>query len=280
MYEDWNEDDSFGSKSNLIKIKKNIEIIEEELISHGVDIEQLKDGRDDEELLKDGGDDEELLKDGGDDEELEVGEDNEDDDELLKELDSDNDEGNDMDVDENPDNSKEVDFSNRKSAAFSIHKMPTMEEKKETMARNSSRVINKFSSSDPEDVMEKRLRDWIDAIEYLKKNNLSKDQKTLLNILDRAEQIKKLQKRHNKDGDVELHEIPREIIPDDILGFTIKQRIDKFQNINKLISKSMNELKLIGGHNFKIFNEIKNKVAKENYERSIKLFKKQAALKK
>lgn len=42
----------------------------------------------------------------------------------------------------------------------------------------------------------------------------------------------------------------------------------------------MNELKVIGGHNFKIFNEVKNSTAKENYERSIKLFKKQTALRK
>ena len=77
-----------------------------------------------------------------------------------------------------------------------------------------------------------------------------------------------------------MYEIPGEITPEDLFGFSIKDRIEKFQKYNTIVDKSMNELKMIGGNNFKIFNTTKNPTAKENYEKSIELFKKQGELKK
>jgi len=114
----------------------------------------------------------------------------------------------------------------------------------------------------------------------LKKYNLSKDQKAIFAILERAELIKKLQKRQKKDGDVEIYEIPGEVTPEDLLGISSVDRVKKFQTLNSIITTTMNELKMIGGNNFKIFNASKNQTAKENYDRSVELFKKQAQLKK
>ena len=229
------------------ELNKRLEKIEEELTSLGVDLETLKNGEKDAE--------------------------------LLNEISSDNkNEGEDQDVDEESGNNEE--FARRNSKAYSVHKMQTMEDKKKEMGRDPSKILDKISISDPADVIKVRLSECIDAIEYIKKNDLSKDQKSIKAILEKAEQIKKLQKRHEKDEDVEINEIPREVIPDDIFGFTLKQRLEKFQTIIKFIQKSMIELKMIGSYNFKILSDVKNPAAKENYERSIKLFKKQSNLRK
>ena len=244
------EDESLGAekKGHVARIKKRIEKIEEELTSLGVNIEDLKKGDAD--------------------------------DTLLGELDSDKDEGNEQDVDELPDSDEEKHKKIQKEKAKKVAALPTMEEKKEIFQRNASIVTNNVSGQDPEVIMKARLGDYINAIEYLKKHNLSKDQKNILNILDKAEQIKKLQKRMKNGDDVEVYEIPGEITPEDLFGFNIKERIDKFQKYNNIIDKSMNELKTIGGNNVKIFNTTKNPTAKENYEKSIEQFKKQAELKK
>lgn len=221
-----------------MRIKKRIEKIEEELTSFGVDISKL--GQDE---------DEGLLNDLNSDEDNNVNE--------LSDL-SDND----------------TDY--KKQVASKVQRLPTMEEKKKQIVDRSSKVQENFAELDPEELMDKRLKDYINAIEYLKKNNLSKDQKAILELLGRAETIKKLQKR----DDVDIYDIPGEVTPDDILSISQKDRLKKFQAITTHVNKTMNDLKTIGGNNFKIFNATKNATAKENYDKSIALFKRQAQLKK
>lgn len=238
------DDDSLGSTKNshITRIKKRIEKIEEELTSLGVNVENLKNDDD---------------EDAG----------------LLKEID---DTGGGEDVDELSDISDGEDTSYQKTAAKPVQRLPTMEERKVAINTRSSRVVNDFTNENPKELLKQRLAEYINAIEYLKKHNLTKDQKRIYEILERAETVKKLQKR----GDVELYEIPGEVTPDDLLGISSMDRIKKFQAITNHINKTMNELKLIGSNNFKIHNATKNSTAKENYDRSIALFKKQAQLKK
>jgi hypothetical protein len=190
---------------------------------------------------------------------------------LLKELDSDSSEGN---VDE-LEGMSDTDYE--KQVAKPLKRMDTLEEKKRNTNSRQSQVVNDFSNQDPEVLMKKRMDEYINAIEYLKKHNLSKDNKLILNILSRAEKIKKLQKHAD---DVEIIDIPAEVTPEDLIGITRENRIKKFQVLIQKITKTMNELKTIGGNNFKVFNATKNATAKDNYERSIALFKKQADLKK
>uniref|UniRef100_A0A7S3J6U8 Uncharacterized protein n=1 Tax=Euplotes harpa TaxID=151035 RepID=A0A7S3J6U8_9SPIT len=128
--------------------------------------------------------------------------------------------------------------------------------------------------------MKERLADYINAIEYLKKNDFSKDQQQIKVLLEKAEAIKALQKRYKNGDEVEIYEIPGEVTPDDLFGISARDRIKKFQNYMAFVNKTMNELKLVGGNNFKIFNATKSHTAKENYQKSITLFKTQAALKK
>lgn len=247
-HQDWMEackdDKNLGKdkKFHLNRIKKRIEKIEEELTSMKVDVEKLKSADDD-------------------------------DDAALKELDSDNE-------DDMPDDISEDDGKHTKEIVNRVSRMPTMEEHKNHANYRQSQVVNDFADKDVDEILSKRMNEYINAIEYLKKNNLSKDQKAIFAILERAETAKKLQKRQKKNEDVELYEIPAEVSPDDILGMSGTDRIKRFQAYTNHITKTMNELKLIGSNNFKIFNATKNATAKENYERSITLFKKQDQLKK
>ena len=220
---------------------KRIQKIEEELSSLGVDPSKLKQPQDE---------DEELLNDLNSDEDV---------DEKVEGLSDD-----------------EVEKENAKAVA----RMPTMEEKKKQIVSRSSQVVNDFADQDIDELLEKRFTEYINAIEYLKKNNLSKDNKTIMAILEKAEYIKKLQKKRKRDEEVEIYKVPGEVQPDDILGISSKDRIKKFQILTTHVNKTMNDLKMIGSNNFKIFNSTKNATAKENYERSVALFKKQAQLKK
>ena len=134
----WQEDESLGAekKGHVARIKKRIEKIEEELTSLGVNIEDLKKGDED--------------------------------DALLGELDSDKDDGNAEDIDELPVSDDEKPARVKKQAAKKVAALPTMEEKKDIIERNSSIVMNNISAQDIEQVMKSRLGDYINAIEYLK----------------------------------------------------------------------------------------------------------------
>jgi hypothetical protein len=220
-----------------MRIKKRIGKIEDELTSLGIDISKL--GQDD------------------------------DDTGLLNELNSDE------NVDELSGSSDE-DTSYKKQVAGTVQRLPTMEEKKQQINNRCSAVQQNYADVDPEEMMEDRIKDYINAIEYLKKNNLSNDQTAIFELLQRAETVKKLQRR----DDVEIYDIPGEVTPDDILGISQKDRLKKFQAITTHVNKTMNDLKLIGSNNFKIYNATKNGTSKENYDKSIALFQKQAQLKK
>lgn len=243
---DWldaaDEDEALGKdkKAHIMRIKKRLEKIEEELSTYGIDANKLKDG-------------------------------DEPDDGLLNELNSEDDDNVDEALGSDSD-----DTNYKKQKAGKVQRMPTMEEKKTQINIRSSKVVNDFTTEDPEELMNKRFSEYLNAIEYLKKNNLSKDNKAIMNILERAETIKKLQKKKK----VDLYEIPGEVTPDDILGMSSIDRIKRFQAVTNHVTKTMNELKIIGSNNFKIFNATKNTTAKENYDKSIALFKKQAQLKK
>lgn len=242
-------DDDLGSakKSHELRIKKRIEEIEKELKSFKVNLDKLQAPEDE-------------------------------DTSLLKELGSDSESSGNVDVSSDDASKDTNDY--RKGSAKPITKMPTMEEKKAAIESRSSMVNTDYASKDPDELMKSRLKEYINAIEYLKKHNLSKDQKAIYNILDRAEKVKKLQKKYDKGNDVEIYEIPGEVTPEDLLGLSSSERIKKFQTLTTHVNKTMNELKLIGSSNFQIFNATKNHTAKDNYDRSIALFRKQAQLKK
>lgn len=239
----WAEDMDLGTAKNghITRIKKRAEKIEAELKKYGVDPNMLEDDEDEG---------------------------------ILRELNSDESDTEEInDIDEHSDDNRQTNY--RDSKAHAVKKMPTMEEKKEIIDQRSSAVVSDIANRDPEDLMEERLREYINAIEYLKKNNLSKDQKAILAILERAEKVKKLQKR----GDVDVFEIPAPIVPEDLLGMSIQARVKKYQTLVNIINKTANNLKIIGSNNFNVFKKNKNKVAKENYDKAIFLFKKQNQLK-
>lgn len=71
-----------------------------------------------------------------------------------------------------------------------------MEEKKNYRNSQPQKAENEAVVMDPEECMKMRLNNCINAIEYLKKYNLSQDQKQIFAILDKAEEIKSLQKRN------------------------------------------------------------------------------------
>mmetsp|Transcript_32661 Transcript_32661/g.32020 ORF Transcript_32661/g.32020 Transcript_32661/m.32020 type:complete len:395 (+) Transcript_32661:46-1230(+) len=243
--QDCTEDLDLGAAKNshLTRIKKRIEKIESELQTLGVDINNLDD---------------------------------DDDDGLLRELNSEEDsETVEMDdIDENSDDDNR-NTHYRGSKVNAVKKLPTMEEKKTVVEQRSSAVVADFAGRDPDEIMEERMKEYINAIEYLKKNNLSKDQKAILAILERAERIKKLQKR----DDVDLFEIPDPVTPEDLIGVTPQERVKKYQTLVNIINKTANNLKIIGSNNFNIFKKTNNKLAKDNYDKSIFLFKKQNELK-
>lgn len=188
-------DDDLGTDkgSHTIRIKKRIEKIETELKSLGVDPSKLEKDEDDA---------------------------------LLDELRS----GEADDVDEISDSSDDKP-KYKKSVAKPVQKMPTMEEKR--APSRTSQVVNNFADCDPEELMEKRLKEYINAIEYLKKNNPTKNQDNIMEILKKAELVKKLQKR----DDVEVYEIPGEVTPDEILGISAQDRIKKFRLITEHVTK-------------------------------------------
>jgi hypothetical protein len=188
---------------------------------------------------------------------------------LLKELDSDEDDG---DVDELSGVEDSEDTSYKKQAAKPVQRMSTIAE----MKQRESTVVNNISKQDPDELMKKRLSDYINAIEYLKKHNITKDDSVIKGLMEKAREVKDMQKR----GDVEIYDIPGEVTPEDILGLSREERIKRFQVYTLKANKTAGQLKDIGQKNFKIFNTTKNPTAKENYDRSIALFKKQMALKK
>lgn len=223
----------------LLELNKRIEKIEAELLSFKIDVSKLNQNEDEG---------------------------------LLRELGDSSDEDNDVDELEDSDDGR----SYKKTNARKVNKMPTMEQRKEVINNRSSQYVADISNEDPDELLDKRLKEYINAIEYLKKNNLSKDQKAVLSILDKAEFVKKLQKK----GEVDLYDIPAAITPEDLLGVSNQQRVKKYQTIINIIGKTANNLKIIGSNNFKIFNNTKSKIAKDNYDKAILLFKKQTELKK
>jgi len=234
------------NKGHLTRINKRIDKIETELETLGVDVSKLK---------------------------------NNEDEDLLRDITSE-DGSNEGESDENSDINEYSEISDentnyKKTSTNKVKKIPTMEEKKVKINERSSKVVYDFANEDPEEVLEKRKKEYINAIEYLKKNNLSKDQKAIFAILEKAELVKNLQKR----DDVDLLDIPAPVIPDELFGMTSAERSKKYQVIINIVNKTINNLKIIGSNNHKVYNSTKNKIAKENYEKSIFLFKKQTQLK-
>lgn len=228
------------NKGHLTRINKRIDKIETELETLGVDVSKLN---------------------------------NSEDEDLLRDITSE-DGSNEGESDENSDINEYSEISDentnyKKTSKNKVKKMPTMEEKKEQINQRSSKVAYDFANEDPEEVLEKRKKEYINAIEYLKKNNLSKDQKAIFAISEKAELVKNLQKR----DDVDLLDIPAPVIPDELFGMTSSERSKKYQVIINIVNKTINNLKIIGSNNHKVYNSTKNKIAKENYEKSIFLFK-------
>jgi hypothetical protein len=108
---------------------------------------------------------------------------------LLKELDSDEDDG---DVDELSGVEDSEDTSYKKQAAKPVQRMSTIAE----MKQRESTVVNNISKQDPDELMKKRLSDYINAIEYLKKHNITKDD----SVIKRPNGKGEGSKRHAKTG--------------------------------------------------------------------------------
>lgn len=210
-----------------MRINKRIDKIESELQTFGIDVSKLDDAED--------GDDENLLKD------------------INSDDDGESDEMNDIDELSGMSDNK---TNYKKNISNKVRKMDTMEEKKNRMSERSSKIMNNYANEDPFEILEKRKKEYINAIEYLKKNNLSKDQKAIFAILEKAEKVKKLM----KNDEVDIYEIPGPIVPDEILGISNAEKVKKFQTIINIINKSINNLKIIGGNNFKEYNHTKNKI--------------------
>ncbi|CAI2360065.1 unnamed protein product [Moneuplotes crassus] len=131
---------------------------------------------------------------------------------------------------------------------------PNSTQRRATSQRRPSSVLINYAEQDPKKLMEDRLKEYLNAIEYLRKNTLSSDQSAILAILERAEKVKQLQEKDNMN----VFEIPNPVTPDDLMGMSIQQRIRKYQVIINVVTKTIQALEAIGKKNLRIMEEKKS----------------------
>ena len=115
------------------------------------------------------------------------------------------------------------------------------------MIKKRSTIVDDFTSRDPEEVCNERLRNYVNAIEYCQANNLNKD--GIQDILKRAERIKNIQDQLKSGDKSAITYMPADITPEDIYGEPAEKRNNKYVVMVKTVGESILKLRDIGMEN-------------------------------
>ena len=199
-------------------------------------------------------------------------------------------------IEENEDEEEKTDVKKEEKPKIETKKEEKKEEKKnEQLQKKNTHVVKVPKDKEKEEcdklteIVTERLKEYRDALEYFKKNDLTKQQAPCINSAKEiCIELKKI-----KDGnwkDVDEFELPDPVVPEFIYGYSNDERKKKFtkiitgifnqkKEISEEMQKKIDAFKKLSKAKFqKIQNAAKNdldimKTKKEKYEKILSLLK-------